>query len=276
MSLFTSKIVMPEALNESINSFFEEWVLLWLGEPEQRWDGPVEYLPWWWMVQLLQLLQPPESCCFPLCCVWLNGKIKTKNLKTLKNKIQFVEGRSLKWRPILRSCASLSISTLRVKTRTNDKQPSQSLIYDSHLRLFPLLKADRPNTIYKQNYIWKRAPKGKCFLHSNCVYIHTLMLLLQILVTEWLNMIINQHRDFSSPYASQFYKFDIPSFKFQAGAWAGTNANKISSIKQHTIGLLDQTAKYESVFVNSWGTSLQIVWLKAFIESLISRPNTVF
>jgi hypothetical protein len=176
----------------------------------------------------------------------------------------------------LRSCASLSISTLRVKTRTNDKQPSQSLIYDSHLRLFPLLKADRPNTIYKQNYIWKRAPKGKCFLHSNCVYIHTLMLLLQILVTEWLNMIINQHRDFSSPYASQFYKFDIPSFKFQAGAWAGTNANKISSIKQHTIGLLDQTAKYESVFVNSWGTSLQIVWLKAFIESLISRPNTVF
>ncbi len=179
MSLFTSKIVMPEALNESINSFFEEWVLLWLGEPEQRWDGPVEHLPWWWMVQLLQLLQPPESCYFPLCFVWLDGKIKTKNLKTLKNKIQFVEGGSLKWRPILRSCASLSIYTSRAKTRTNDKQPSQSLIYDSPLRLFPLLKADKRNTIYKQNYIWKRAPKGKCFLHSNCLYIHTLMLLLQ-------------------------------------------------------------------------------------------------
>jgi hypothetical protein len=107
------------------------------------------------------------------------------------------------------------------------------------------------------------------------LYIHTLMLLLQILVTEWLNMIINQHHDFSSPYASQYYKFDIPSFEFQAGAWTGTNANKIRSIKQHTIGLLDQTAKYESVFINRWRTSLQIVCLKAFTESLIPRPNTM-
>ncbi len=99
------------------------------------------------MIQLLQLLQPPESCCFPLCFVRLDGKITTENLKTLKKKIQFVEGVSLMRRPILRSCASLSISASRAKTRTNDKQPSQSLIDDSPLRLFPLLKADKPKIL---------------------------------------------------------------------------------------------------------------------------------
>jgi len=54
----------------------------------------------------------------------------------------------------------------------NDKQPSQSLINDSPLRLFPLLKADKSNAICKQNYMRKRAPKVKCFLHSNCLYTH--------------------------------------------------------------------------------------------------------
>jgi hypothetical protein len=55
--------------------------------------------------------------------------------------------------------------------------------------------------------------------------------LLQIFATEWLNMIIiNQHGDFSSPYMQvNFTNFFIPSFECQAGAWAGTNANKISS-----------------------------------------------
>ncbi len=72
-------------MNQSAPSL-RSGVLLLLGEPEQRWDGPVEHLPWWWMIQLLQLLQPPESCCFPLCFVWLDGKIKTENLKTLKKK----------------------------------------------------------------------------------------------------------------------------------------------------------------------------------------------
>jgi hypothetical protein len=48
---------------------------------------------------------------------------------------------------------------------------AKALIDDSLLRL--LLKADKPNTICKQNYILKRAPKEKCFLHSNCfVYTH--------------------------------------------------------------------------------------------------------
>jgi hypothetical protein len=51
---------------------------------------------------MLQLLQSPEFCCFPLCFVWFDGKIKTKNLKTLKSNIQFGGG-GLKQRPILRS-----------------------------------------------------------------------------------------------------------------------------------------------------------------------------
>jgi hypothetical protein len=62
------------------------------------------------------------------------------------------------------------------------------------------------------------------------------------------------------------------SFKLQA--WACTNAHKTSSIKQHTIGLVDETAKYESVFINRWGTSLQIVSLKTFTENFIYRDQT--
>jgi hypothetical protein len=69
-------------------------------------------------------------------------------------------------------CASLSIFALNKNKEKNDKQPSQSLINDSPLRLFPLLKADKPNAICKQNYMWKRAPKMKCFLHSDCFYTH--------------------------------------------------------------------------------------------------------
>ncbi len=87
-------------------------VVLWLGEPEQRWDAPAEHSPWWWMVQGIRLLQPPKSCWFPLCLVCFDGKMKTKTKNAL-------------------TC-------------------------------------------------------------------------------------INQHRDFSTPYANQFYKLDIPSFQFQA------------------------------------------------------------
>jgi len=53
-------------------------VVLWLGEPEQRWDAPAEHSPWWWMLQGIRLLQPPKSCWFPLCLVCFDGKIKTK------------------------------------------------------------------------------------------------------------------------------------------------------------------------------------------------------
>jgi hypothetical protein len=55
------------------------------------------------------------------------------------------------------------------------------------------------------------------------------------------------HNNWTSPYANQFYKFDIPSFQFESASMSGY---KTSSIKQHTIGLLDQTAKYESIFIN--------------------------
>ncbi len=58
-------------------------VVLWLGEPEQRWDAPAEHSPWWWMVQGIRLLQPPKSCWFPLCLVCFDGKIKTKIKKAL-------------------------------------------------------------------------------------------------------------------------------------------------------------------------------------------------
>jgi hypothetical protein len=64
-------------------------------------------------------------------------------------------------------------------------------------------------------------------------------------------MIINPHCDFPSPYANQFYKLDIPSFQFQAASVSMYKCKQAtSSIKQHTIGLLDETAKYESVFTN--------------------------
>jgi hypothetical protein len=47
---------------------------------------------------------------------------------------------------------------------------------------------------------------------------------------------INQHRDFPTPYANQFYKLDIPSFQFQAISTTKykSTQNKLQ-FKQHTI-----------------------------------------
>ncbi len=112
---------------------------------------------------------------------------------------------------------------------TNDKQPSQSLIDDSPLRLFPLLKADKLKNNMQAKLHLEKSSQGEMLLAFKLlVYWYYL---LQIFATEWLNMIIiNQHGDFSSPYMQvNFTNFFIPSFEFQAGAWAGTNANKISS-----------------------------------------------
>ncbi len=112
---------------------------------------------------------------------------------------------------------------------TNDKQPSQSLIDDSPLRLFPLLKADKLKNNMQAKLHLEKSSQGEMLLAFKLlVYWYYL---LQIFATEWLNMIIiNQHGDFSSPYMQvNFTNFFIPSFECQAGAWAGTNANKISS-----------------------------------------------
>ncbi len=44
MSLFTSKIVMPEALNESISSFFEEWGPAVAGQTRAKVGWPTQAL----------------------------------------------------------------------------------------------------------------------------------------------------------------------------------------------------------------------------------------
>ncbi len=67
-------------------------VLLWLGEPEQRWDALAEHSPWWRMFQCVRLLQPPKSCWFPLCLVCFDGRIKTKIERLWKSRFNWVRG----------------------------------------------------------------------------------------------------------------------------------------------------------------------------------------
>jgi hypothetical protein len=142
----------------------------------------------------------------------------------------------------------------------------------SALRLFPpVLRADKPNTICKQDYMCKRAPKVKCFLHSNCLYTHI------DATSPIFGDRMTEHDHQSTPWFSTSNHFTNLTFlhsSFKLQAWACTNAHKTSSIKQHTIGLLDETVKYESVFINRWGTSLQIVSLKTFTENFIYWNQT--
>ncbi len=77
-------------MNQSAPSL-RSGVLLWLGEPEQRWDGPVEQ-PWRWMVQLLQFLQPPESCCSHCVLFGWMGRSRPKFWRHWKTRFSLSRG----------------------------------------------------------------------------------------------------------------------------------------------------------------------------------------
>jgi hypothetical protein len=113
----------------------------------------------------------------------------------------------------------------------NDKQPSQSLINDSPLKRFYLLKADKPNVICKQNYMWKRAPKVKCFLHSNCLYTHidATFPIFGDIITEYLHMQIN------------FTNLTFLHLSFKLQAWASTKQAPSNNIQ------LDYWTKQQSM-----------------------------
>ncbi len=99
MSLFTSKIVMPEALNDSISSFFEESGPAVAGRTRAKVGCPSWALALVTNVPMCPVAPTTKILLIPIVSRLLWWEDQDENWKALKIKIQLSEG-SLKQRPI--------------------------------------------------------------------------------------------------------------------------------------------------------------------------------
>ncbi len=172
MSLFTSKIVMPEALNESISSFFEEWGTAVVGRTRAKVGWPSRALALVMNCPIAPVAPTTRILLFPIlfCLVWWEDQDQISEGTEKQDSVCRGEAWSKDqfWGGI---CILVHFCLKSKNKEKNDKQPSQSFQWFS-LKNVSSFSEGKPNTICKQDYMCKRAPKVKCFLHSNCLYTH--------------------------------------------------------------------------------------------------------